>query len=410
MSKILVFSIPPINKNSNNTFEHLFKNIKDKHELVFLNCRDGSSDSDTFKELYTLSEKLAFQSIFNRKIDVFRKVITTSSTAELIIYKKKNNHFKTLKRIIRDFLWSLSKWKKSSLSSFLKDQSFDYIVAPSEGYHYYLKILKYICTKTKAKLIFYTWDDNFTFKQEQLSPLFFFYRLKTRSQLKSISKHFVYKHISISEKTKHEVDRFFKTNSIIIKKTIPDLPVSRLATNDINIIYAGNLLNGRDRTLLKTAKLIQNNTNHKFILKIYSNIANKKIKRKLTTYKNVFVFEPISYKKLLVEESQSNIGLLLESLSFSQRKISRLSISTKFIDYVAASLPILAIIDNESATAFEIKNNNLGYVASNKIDILKALNCLENKSFMAQLEQSISFYKENNNHKKQNQLIDYLFE
>lgn len=409
MSKILVFSIPPVNKNINNTFELLFNGIKKRHKLYFLSCRDGVNYSDVFNEIYTLSEKLALRSILKRKTDVFQKTHSSESTTELTFYKN-NNHFHNIKRIVRDILWSLSAWKKSSLKTFLKNENFDYIVAPSEGYHYYLHILKYICEETNSKLILYTWDDNFTFRQRQLSPLFFLYRIVTRMLLKKIARRYTYKTLSISDKTKQEVDRFLHKDSIIIKKTVPDIKAGNpFQNNDIRIIYGGNLLNGRDKSLLKIAKSIQKDSYKAIKLDVYTDGLNRKSIKKLSKFKNVFLHDVISHKELLKEEANSSIGLMLESLSFTKRKISRLSISTKFTDYIGAELPILAIIDNDSATASEIIKNNLGYVISKQSEIEKALDTIISVYKMGKYQKSITEYKEKYASKNQDQLIEQLF-
>ena len=408
MSKILVFSIPPINKDSNNTFELLFKNINKKHKLYFLSCRDGTNNSDTFKEIYTLSENKAIKSIFKRKIDIFAKTNPYQVSDELKIYKK-NNHFHNIKRIIRDCLWALSNWKKSSLKTFLTDESFDYIVAPSEGYHYYLRVLKYICNVSKAKLILYTWDDNFTFKQGQLSPLFFFYRIKTRHLLKNISKKYLFKTISISNKTKAEADQFFKSDSVLVKKTIPFCKFKKLNNKEIKIIYAGNLLNGREKSLLKIAQAIQDESFNNIRLNIFTDNIGKKTQKKLAKLKNVYIHNAISHDELIKEENNSDIGLMLESLSFGKKKISRLSISTKFTDYIGSNLPIFAIMDDKSATAEEIQNNCLGYVVSNKSQIENMLKTMINAFLMNKFKESISNYKNKYTSEKQDLIINQLF-
>ncbi|MCI6216641.1 MAG: hypothetical protein MR659_06180 [Mollicutes bacterium] len=412
MKKILIFSIPPINKNSNNTFELLFKNLKGQLDLSFLCCRDGKNDSDVFKKIYRLSEKKAYKSIFNSKIDVFEKLGTDNVDDELEIYSN-NKHFHNIKRIGRDLLWGLSKWKKSSLYSFLKRENFDYIVAPNESSHYYLNILNYICKKTKAKLILYTWDDNFTFKQRQISPLFFFYRLVTRIKLLTISKKYAYKHLSISKKTKDEADAFFESNSIIIKKSISDvLPCKKKVNNEtVRMIYAGNLLNGRDKTLCKLASLLNKcSFSDNIVIDVYTKNVSKNIKRIVQNNHNIRIHDSIDHCHLIREESSSNIGLMLESLSWTKSRISRLSISTKFTDYISAELPILAIMDTNSATSLEIQQNQLGLVAYTKKEIISALHKIINKENLKLYEAGIHRYKQDNLPNKQDSIVNQLFE
>ena len=104
MSKILVFSIPPIHKDNNNTFENIFKSICGDHELYFLCCRDGNNKSDVFDKKYALSEIKAIKSITDKTIDVFQISQEENKKTELNIYKK-NHHFHNLKRIARDSLF-----------------------------------------------------------------------------------------------------------------------------------------------------------------------------------------------------------------------------------------------------------------------------------------------------------------
>lgn len=409
MSKILILSIPPTNKNGSNTYEMIFHTISKKYKLTFLCCRDGENNSDTFEHIYTLSERKAIKSLFNRKIDVFEKTNNLSSTNNQLSLYKKNNHFHNIKRIARDIIWSLSNWKKSSLKRFLLEEKFDYIVASTEGYHYFLRILNYICKISNARLILYTWDDNFSYKQQQISPLFYIYRFVTRKLLRKISKKYLYKSISISEKTKIESDKFLNTKSLIIKKPIHQLESKNKSNKIIKLIYAGNLLNGRDKTILRIAKILQDKQFGGTELHIYSNFSNK-FKSKLLSYNNVFINKPVNHAKLLDKELVSDIGLMIESLSFTKRKISRLSLSTKFSDYINTNLPILAIIDDKSATAYEINNNDLGLVISNKKDIKNGLLKMIERCRNGQYEDIINQYALNNDIEKQKKEIEKLFQ
>lgn len=394
-TKILVFTIPPVNKNSSNTYEILFKNCVDTFDFYSLSCRDGQSNSDTFIKTYRLSERKAYKSVFKRNVDVFEEVMNNKADDNTLNVYKSNRGFHNIKRIARDILWSLSTYKKSSLNSFLEESNFDLIVASSEASHYYLRILKYICKKTNAKLILYTWDDNFTYKQQQISLLFYIYRHKTRQLLRSISKKYLTATFSNTEKTKEESDKFFNSDSYIVKKSY-SYDSTNTKTNDknkINIIYAGNLLNGRDKEIYRLAKVLEDPLLNNMELNIYTNSNNNKLINKFQNFSNTKIHPTIPHSELIKIQANADIGLIIESLKYRKRKISRLSLSTKFTDYIASSLPMLAIIDKESATAREINNNHIGVVVDQTKDFKKALLKLSNESNLNYLKNNVNDYK-----------------
>lgn len=394
MKKILVLSIPPVNIDSNNTFEQLFSALKNKYELYFVFCKDGNVKTSTFKDnVYNLSEKAAIKSIANRHIDCFRKS-SENGNKEADFYQKKII-FRNFLRFIRDILWKLSNWKKSSFKEFLISQKFDYIVAPSEASHYFLNILEFAVKTSGAKLIFYNWDDNITYKQNQISPLFYLYRFITRKKLKLLNK-YAFKHLSISDFTKFDVDLFFKCDSTVIQKLIylnenKLLDNKNVGNSTLKIIYAGNLLNGREKTIINVAKTLQkppfiNN----YEMNIYSdNTSIKKISNKIN-YKNIHIYKTISHDNLIKEEANSSIALLCEGMSFRKRKISRLSVSTKFIDYISAGTAIIAYNDKLSATSYIISKEKIGYICESTKELSNILNAvLLNRNIIKDAEKNI---------------------
>jgi hypothetical protein len=377
MKKILFLNIPPVDINSNNTFELLFRNFflenKD-YEGFYVSCRDGNNQTKTFSHVYCLSERRTFHSIFHPHVDCFSECGLAANTPKKSIYGKKL-FFRNMGRFARDIIWSISHWKKSSFSNFLKSNDFSYVVASSEGSLYYLDILSFVLKNSNAKLVLFHWDDNFSFKQCQLSPLFYLYRIFLRSKFRKI-RSFIYRSFAITLKTKSEADGFFHSNSIVINKTplfINCHPVS-LPQPPLKMVFGGNLQNGRDKEIIRLAKIINNKyLYNKIQLFIYSDSLTKNDLKRLSALKNVQTSKSIPYSSLIQVEMGCDISLLVESLEWNKAEISRLSFSTKVTDYLGVGNCILSIAKKNTATSEYLLKNNFGYVASSGQELSKLL-------------------------------------
>lgn len=275
--------------------------------------------------------------------------------------------------LLRELGWKLGKWKSKELNEFIDNFSPDVLICTAEQYIYMNRINLYIVKKTKAKVISIIWDDNFTYKS-CTSPFDRFFRFFVKRQTKKIVS-MSSEVLAISPKTKKEVDDKFGIDSIVITKPIQNL--GNLEYHEpkfpLKLLYAGNFYIGRDRSLKILADQIKeiNKDGHYFDFDIYVN----NIPYEKTKIENEYtrVFSHVDRDELDRKIFESDILVFAESLDKKYAYASRLSFSTKIVDYLGSGKAILAVGKPDVAAMEYLKDNDAALCASSKSEIFETL-------------------------------------
>lgn len=396
--KILIFTMSVWNENSGaDTFANLFKDFDDC-EIANIYFKSGFPTSKVCGKYFNISESKALKSIFKRKLDIGEEI--DLSKQENFVQdeeEKKRYSFWSKHRLwgvlqLREIAWKLASWKSKNLIKFVDDFKPDIIVAPLEQYSYYNRIVKYISRRCNCKNAYFMYDDNISYKQYPFNIFYYVHRFILRRQLKSIFKKDD-KLFCITRKTKTEADRFFNTDSVILTKASKNVEL----INDWNfkefplhIVYTGNLNIGRFESLNLLLKAVnefnKSSGGQKFVVDVYSHTnLDDKNKNKLSLNPDCNFYGSIPQNEVYEVQKNGDILLLLESLRMCQKNVSRLSFSTKIVDYLSVGRCILSIAPLDNATSQYFDEYKHGVVCSNKKDIKNALTKLMNHNLISEL-------------------------
>lgn len=358
--------------NSGNTLTNLFANF-DSNNIANIYCSPQYPDNKVCKKYFQINDRMLINNIIKPRQTVGKVFDITTDGAEKnsekLVLKEKNiydflrMHRLTIFYTIREAIWKTGRWKNHKLDKFIEGFDPDIIFAPLYDSHYMNRLDRYIKEKTRKKMVTFITDDLYTYKQFSLSPFFwinrFFLRRNIRKTIKVNNEVYI-----MAPKQKEEYDQIFNINSKILYKGGNFNIFShkkKQVNSPIKLVFAGNVFSGRWKSLAKIGEAIKkiNEYNVKAQLYIYTqNPISKKMRTALDIPKSVFLMGGISYSEIKKILLGADIVVHVESLELKYKLLTRLSFSTKLVDYFESGRCIFAVGWREASSIdYLIKND-----------------------------------------------------
>lgn len=372
----------------------------DSENLANIYIREEVPDSEVCSRYFKISENKVFKSLFLRGLPTGKEYIAgdisqdTQDVSNLRIQNKGYQFFKKIRLwlflYMREIFWKLGNWQSKELDMFLDDFKPDIVLAPLEVYIHFNRINQYIIKKTGAKAIGVFWDDNFTYKPHKWNIGFRIHRFFLKRNIEK-SVELCDKIFAISPQMKAECDRLFRIESTVLTKPISSNDIELVQNRNIEpplkMIYTGNLLIGRDKTLKLLLKAIKeiNLEKTEITLDIYT---TTNLTKKLT--KAVIETPGCSFKgalpqsEVIEKQKQADVLIFMEALSGKDKYSARLSFSTKLTDYFAAGKCIFALGPRDIAPIEYLLQEDAAVVASNYKGIVKGIQRLLNPELIGE--------------------------
>lgn len=390
--KILILSSTPWrNDNSfGNSFTNIFGGISDI-ELANIYCLSGTPDSDICCRYFQITEKMLVKNLLNRKCrpgrEVFFEPVSTcqglgaekQEASRLMDFAKKRRWH--ILFWARDLIWKIGRWKSPELNRFVDDFNPDLIFLPLYYQHYMNDIGLYVKRRTGKKMVGYVSDDVYTWKQYSLSPLYWIDRFFKRIKIKSAVNLFELLYV-ISHRQQEEYQAIFPVPCKILYKGgyfTGDAPVKSSVGDPIKLVYTGNIYGGRWKTLAKIGEMLSivNENVTKAQLDIYTlTPLTNTMRRKLDDGKNIFLKGSLAASQVKVVQEAADILVHVESFERKYLLETRLSFSTKIVDYLQRARCIFAVGSRDCASIDYIEKNDAGVIAAAEKEIYEKLRML----------------------------------
>jgi hypothetical protein len=409
--RIIIISHTPWDEN--NSFGNSFSNIfgdKNKYDIANIYCSPGNPNTNICNRFYQITERDIVKSWFNPKYLSGKEVnnsedVTAEATSQS---NEMNKYLSILKRIrlqiffwIRDFIWSIGSWKSLELNQFILDFNPDLIFLPVYYSAYMNNVGLYTQKIARVKIAGYISDDCYTLKQFSLSPLFWIDRLIKRRYVKKGIDACAVLYV-ITPKQKQEYEKIFGNKCKVLYKGGNFLaqPVTKKNSETLSIVYTGNIYDGRWRTLELIGKALKkiNKLEPKAQLFIYTqNHIGLRIKKRLTIPDSLFLMGGVTVENVKKIQESADILVHVESFQLTERYKSRLSFSTKIVDYLERGRCILAVGWAESGGIEYLKSHDAAYVITSRSSIQAKLEQLfGNRSLIKDFaEKAFKLGKEN---------------
>lgn len=275
---------------------------------------------------------------------------------------------------VEDILWQSDVWKNNNLDKFIDEASPDIIFTFASGNNNIVRMIRYIKERTNAKIVTFIADDvsaSYIKKNNRRRK-----RLLNNLEYLMLNSDKIY---GITEELCNIYSKHYDKEVTILKKGCTEFRPAKLEyTLPLKMVYAGNLLYGREQTLIKLVNELDkyNQKQSAFICDIYTGTElDAKVQEKLNFNGTSELKGEVPYNVVLDKLAEADIVIHLESFERENIDLVRNSFSTKIIDCFQSSSLILAIGSEELASMKYLKNINGTFVVN---DISDIENVLEN--------------------------------
>ncbi len=387
MPKVLIMSINAWQDQSpNHTLSDIFS-WWDKEKLAHIYVRAGVPSTKVCDRFLKINENAVIRSVFKRNTQTARVVnncigeMTEEDLLELQQeqkrYGKRTKKYSWTKVILREFVWSLGKWKTKELKDFVEEFNPDVIFMQIHSVIYMSKIQNYVAKITNKPVVCYLTDDSYSYLSCMGSGLAVIHRFFLRKQIDKMMK-FCNKLFVMTPKAAQVCSEMFSTDCAILTKALDykDLTYTEAKVSDpIKMIYTGRLVIGRANALIKIAKAVENINADKtrILLDIYSsdNLSDDILNE--LKCKGVRFMGEVDREETERLQRESDVVVFAESLDKGYDMLSWLSFSTKITDYFASGRCIFALGSKETAPMDYLKTEDAAITVFDYNDIEPAL-------------------------------------
>jgi hypothetical protein len=375
MIKVLVISRSPFcaDNNTGNTMINLFEKVEniEIHNLYFRTELPGRNPC---KSIFQISEKQIIDNILKRKpcgrfVETKNDADADAKSEKKVYEAAKKMNFYSL-WFAREFLWMSGGWKRGNLKKYILDLNPDVIFMPVFGCWYPHKALAFIHKLTKAKIILFHADDNYTMKQFHLSPVYWIYRLFLRKWVrKSVKISDV--NCCISEIQKKEYEKAFGKECLLLQKKGDfdgDAPQKETFNELLKLVYTGNVSSGRWESLDIIARALEKINEKKDTARLHiytASVLTDKMKKAFERSSVVF-HGPVGASEIPAIQDDADILVHAESFRLKYMLEVRQSFSTKIVDYLTKGRCVLAIGPKNVASINYFIENDGAFVISDK--------------------------------------------
>ena len=392
--KILIISGEAWRDDSNggNVLSNLFAPLKNDFDFAQIYTNPALPSNDICKKYFHLSEAKMLKSVFTRKpfgekLELHSNDQSDVTTANVLyklvyvsIFKK---FFINSLYFLQNLFWCFSYWKSDNFIEFIEEYKPDIIFAPLYSGIFLHRIDRYVAKLTGKKLISYVSDDVITFRHFSFSPVFWLNRFILRHNVIKTAKYYSLLYTMTQEQLE-EYQPILKVPMKILTKSGDFNIVPVFKDNyqfPIKLIYAGNLIYNRYKTLAELVKVIRklNQDQLCFQLDIYTQTPiTEELKELLHDGRSSFLNGKISTEELKIKYSESDILLHVESFELKQKLLTRISFSTKIVDLLHSRRAVMAICWDQSSPYKYLKREDAAICVSDLSEIDNTLLSIRN--------------------------------
>lgn len=405
----------------NNMLENWFNNLNDI-EFAQIATLPGKPNNKHCLHYFQVTDMMMFKSLFSK--NKAGEVIETSydemkNNTETQDYIKSSGFYSFLKkisghpvRLTREFLWSIGHYNKKKLEQFIINFNPDIVFCPRLSTWKTMRLEKLVSKYTQAPFIAYTGDDEASFRQYSLSPLFWINRFFFNHSFKKHIK--LFKYYFTGSQTQSEEYK--------VKYSIPSSPLyksgnfsltfnQKKINNPIRMVFAGHIYCNRWKTLEQIGKTLKNINQDgiKIILDVYTpDLLTTKQKKVLSESNYIYLKRPVSSDKLKDIYKGSDIALHVESMDKKNKLLTRVSFSTKIIDLMNSTCAIMCIAWNQHAGYKYLEDNNAAFCISSYDQIQGLLESIIKSPKLLQKKQKDAYECGKKNHSPKVVQNDFL--
>lgn len=383
--KILIISRTcwDISNNFGNTFSNLFGGMND---VVIYNicCQDGLLNSSVVSNAYQMTDYSVLSSVSGKKAGHLMEL--SSPEVKYVSSEKAPKKRRTIYFIIRDIMWAVGRWFDSDLKQFIQEVKPDVLYLPIYASWYMCDVQNKIAKYCQVPCVGHISDDIYSYPPNRFKqPLFAFYRAILRRKLRKLIRKTAYLEV-FANNMAVEYSKLFDKQCYLIGKgidvsnwTIPE--GKEKPSNPLRFIYTGNIGGGRYNQLARLGKAIDQIMPKQAILDIYTGtFIDSNINDSFSGIESIQLKG--SVPATVIKGIQLEADFLVHVEDFSPQSVfeTKMSFSTKIIDYMLTGRPIVAIGPAEVCSVSTLTESGTALVATSDEEILKVISNIKEQS------------------------------
>lgn len=386
--------------STGNTMSNFFSNWDG--DMANIYCRDEKIKNNICKKYYKITEQQLINNIVRHtsvgkqfEYNDFSELADDNSEIELQKKETKKysffrNHRYMIFLWLRELIWTIGKWKNEKISLFLDSYNPDIIFCPLYDCYFIYNILFYVHKRTKARVVLYTGDDVYSMKHFSLSPLYWINKTILRRKIRKAVGISDYR-ICLTEMQQKEYSEIFNVEFTLCMKSALDITdkLKISFSSPIKMVYTGNLNLGRHKTIGLIGKALDsiNSDQERIQLHVYSGSTLTRRMEKDLKYRSIIFHGNVNSEKIGSIQEDADILVHVEDFSLKNRSVTRLSLSTKIIDYLSHGKCIFAVGPDNIASMNYLKENDAALCVFDKKNIEKQLKqLLDNSKLIIEYE------------------------
>lgn len=369
-------------------------------EFAHVYTSPGLPNNNVCHKYFQIDERQMVKSLYS-KFRAGRKLIIPTRKVGQEVSKENAQRqgiygwFKKLSMLMRspvvmlqDWIWLIGRYDEEALQQFVDDFKPDVVFCPQLGNPKMWRLERLIKRMTNAPFIAFTADDEASFNQYSLSPLFWLRRWYCRKGLKRAVKMFSYYFMFSAEQAQDYIHKYDIPASTLYKcgDFTTDF-VKKTVGKPIRMVYAGRLYCNRWKTLAEIGKALHeiNKNGERMVLDIYTQEALTVEQCKALCPENsVYMMGSVSPQQLKEVYRNADIALHVESMDKKNRLATRVSFSTKIIDLMGSTCAILAVCWNRHCGYLYLHENDAAFCVDDYNNILPMLQRIADDSSLIQ--------------------------
>ena len=322
-------------------------------ELAQIFCKPGMPDNRCCKRYFQLTDKMAAKNLLKGEamgqvIDLSQETIGEAPVQNASEEEKKS-FYDFFRRnnwpsffLMRECLWGLANWKSKALETFADDFAPDVIVAPLSYSRYVMAIQRWVAKRLKKPMAGIVWDDLYSLKQWNFSPVFWLNRLLQRHSVKKTVKQCQHLYTLSPQHAEAFGQQFGCEFGVLPKVGIPAEEAAPQTEETVRLIYAGGIYYGRMNTLTQIVDTLSrlNQEGVSCRLDVYTNSPDA---QSLAREGVCQVHQAVSAQELKKHYHASHVAIHVEGFERSAERLTKLSFSSKIVDCLSSGCAILAV-------------------------------------------------------------------
>ncbi len=277
-------------------------------------------------------------------------------------------HHYPLPELVRDMLWATKRYRTQELIRWLDEFAPEAVFFQGSNYPFAYDIVQWICQRYQCKLLLQLTDD-YTYVPHPWLPLswLFHFRYMKRLRLGIARAERVY---AISPAMQTEYAQRFDMRNIGLAANCIDMPTYTQEDGrraPLRLLYAGGVHIQRWQNLYALGQALkalrQEGLEAELVIYTPQPLPDA-LRAKLTMEPVMRYGGSLSPTELAQAMADANVLVMVESFAKSARKVTRLSLSTKIPEYMAAGRCMLAYGPQDVSSIRYIRDHDAGVVIS----------------------------------------------